>query len=130
TTATTQAAGSYTLFVKADGRSPGLYGTNTDNGLVAETDESNNTQSVAITFPTKPDLTLTNASVGAVTVNQNGSYSFAVTWTVTNLGASPAAGGWYDVSYLSTDGVLDNSDSYIGYTPRSTALAAGASYTA
>src|SRR5262249_50724201 len=86
-TATTTGPGNYTLFVKADGRGSGAWGGGqpTDNGFVAEPNESNNTQSLAITLPTKPDLTVSNASFGAITVKQNGAYMFPVTFTVNNL---------------------------------------------
>jgi hypothetical protein len=130
TTATTTAPGTYTLFVKADGRWSGTSGTPTDNGYVAEANEANNAQALSITLPVKPDFTVSNASVGAITMNQNGSYSFPISWTVTNNGGATAAPNWYDVGYLSSDGTLDNADLYVGALQHTAALAAGASYTA
>src|SRR5204863_2448875 len=73
TTTTTTAAGSYTLFIKADGRGPtNTGGTNTDDGYVAEANEANNAQALPITLLGKPDLTVSNASVGTISVGQNG----------------------------------------------------------
>src|SRR5205814_6771 len=110
--------------------STNTVGTNTDNGYLAESNETNNTQSVAITLAAKPDLTVSNVSVGVIAVSQSGSYSFPVTYTVTNGGGSSAAPTWYDQAYLSTDATLDNADQNLsGYHTQSTALAAGASYT-
>jgi len=129
-TGTSAVPGTYTLFIKADGRGPAIgLGTNTDNGYVAEADEGNNAQALPITLPVKPDLAVSNASVGAVTVRQDGAYTFSVSFTVTNIGGATAQPTWYDVTYLSTDGVLDNSDGTPGYSARNSPLAAGSSYT-
>jgi len=132
-TFTTTAAtlpGNYTLFMKIDGRSATVgSGTNTDSGFVVEGNETNNAQTIALTLPAKPDLTVTGASVGAITVNQAGAYSLPVTFTVTNVGGTAAAPNFYALAYLSADGTLDNADANLaGYKLRSTALAAGASY--
>src|SRR4029079_791142 len=128
TTAASTAAGTYTLFLKADGRGGWLGYLNTDNGYVAEANETNNTQTLTITLPVKPDLTVSNASSGGITMNQNGSYSFPVSFTVTNNGGATAVASWWDASYLSADGTLDNSDLVVGYLQHTTPLAAGASY--
>ena len=49
TTNTTTAAGTYTLFVKADGHNAGYTGgTNTDNGAIAEANETNNAASATV----------------------------------------------------------------------------------
>lgn len=89
---------------------------------------STNTGSMTLSLGA-PDLTVSGLTVGAVTANPNGSYSMPVSFQVNNVGSSTAQPGWYDMVYLSTDAVLDNSDVYIGNAHRSTALAAGASYT-
>jgi hypothetical protein len=130
TTATT-APGDYTLFIKADGRGAVLgVGTNTDNGVVAEVNEANNLQAMALTLPPRPDLAVSNAVVGAIAVRQNGAYSVPVAFTVTNTGGVAALPNWYDLAYLSSDAVLDNADQNLsGYNLHSTALAPGASYT-
>jgi hypothetical protein len=52
TTTTTTAAGTYMLFVKADGHGATLnLGTNTDNGNVVESNEANNTASASVVLP-------------------------------------------------------------------------------
>ena len=117
-------AGSHTLFVKAD-----LYATPTDGGRLAEANETNNTLSVSMNLPGKPDLVISNLTVGTVTVNQNGSYNIPVSFQVTNGGATTAKANWYDNAYLSTDGTFDTSDLNAGYVERTTDLAPGASYT-
>src|SRR4029077_8304560 len=122
--------GTYTLFVKADGGAAPIGGTATDAGRIAEANEANNTQALPITLPGKPDLTVSAASAGAITVNANGSYNIPITWTVTNVGGATAVAGWYDVGYLSTDATLDNADLYVGALYHNVALAAGANYTA
>jgi hypothetical protein len=128
-TPTTTAVGSYTLIVKADAGLPDIGGSATDHGVVGESDETNNTQGMTITLPGRPDLTIASLSVGAIAVNPNGSYSIPVTYTVTNVGESPAQPNWYDIGYLSADGVLDNADVTVGVHAQSVALAPGASYT-
>jgi uncharacterized membrane protein YhdT len=130
-TSASTAPGTYTLFVKADGRGSAVgTGTNTDNGAVAEGNEANNTQALALTLPAKPDLTVSNVSVGAISVTQAGAYYIPVTYTVTNLGGLSATPNWFDLAYLSTDAVLDNADQNLGtYSLHNTALAPGAGYT-
>jgi YD repeat-containing protein len=137
-------SGTYTLFLKADGRSPILdNGKNTDSGHVAEANETNNVQALTIVLPGKPDLTITGASVGAITLNQDGSYTIPATYTVKNVGQLTAnvddySGGWWDIGYISDDGVLDANDPRISGVPgdvyhpgpyHNTPLPAGASYT-
>ena len=129
--ATTTVPGAYTLFIKADGRGSAINaGTNIDSGTVPESNEANNTQSLALTLPAKVDLVLSNPSVGVVSVSQAGAYSVPVTYTVTNTGGVGAAPNWFDLAYLSTNTTLENSDVNLsGYLLRNTVLAAGASYT-
>jgi YD repeat-containing protein len=126
TTSTTVTPGSYTLFAKTDGYNSGSNYSAFSS--VAEADETNNVLSTTITLPGRPDLTVSNISVGSVTVNQNGSYNIPVSYTVTNSGQSTAKQSWYDFIYLSTDGVLDTSDLNLGNTSRIADLAPGASY--
>jgi len=131
TTSAATAPGTYTLIVKADGGAS-ASGPNSPTGRnhVAEVNETNNTQSASITLPTKPDLTVSIVGVGAIAKNANGSYSIPLRYTVTNTGGTAAAPNWYDVAYLSIDGLLDNGDAaLIGYHQQTVALAAGASYT-
>ncbi|MGE0331387.1 MAG: hypothetical protein AB7P37_11900 [Ramlibacter sp.] len=76
----------------------------------------------------KPDLTVSNVVVGAVSANADGSYRFAVSYRVNNVGGVPAPGGWMVGGYLSADGVLDATDRDIyGHNSPPVALAAGAS---
>jgi galactitol-specific phosphotransferase system IIB component len=124
------APGAYTLFIKTDAHGSTVGGTNTDNGNLVESNESNNAASLSVTLPAKPDLQISNASIGAVTHNANGSYSFPITYTVTNAGGSPAQPGWYDIAFLSTDTTLSTNDVNLsGWSSRSTVLGVGASYT-
>ncbi|MFO1323216.1 MAG: CARDB domain-containing protein [Burkholderiales bacterium] len=124
------APGNYTLFAKIDGHGVAVNtGTNTDGGNVAEGNEANNTQALALTLPPKPDLTLGSVSVGTITVNGNGTRNVPVTFTVTNVGGIAAPPNWYVLAYLSTNAVLDNADTNLaGYALRNTALGPGASY--
>lgn len=80
-------------------------------------------------LPGKPDLVISNLTVGTATVNQNGSYNLPVSFQVTNGGATTAKASWYDHTNLSTDGTFDTSDQNVGYVGRATDLAPGASYT-
>jgi hypothetical protein len=118
--------------MKTDGRSAAYgSGTATDNGAVAEGNEANNVQGLMLVLPSKPDLAISNVSVGTIVKNANGSKSIPVTYTVTNHGGVSALSSWFDLAYLSTDATLDNTDQNLsGYGLRTTALAAGASYTA
>jgi hypothetical protein len=129
TTNAATAAGSYTLFVKADGHGPTFgNGTATDAGSLIEINDANNTRAAPVTL-VRPDLVVTNASVGSITKNANGSYALSVTFTVQNSGAATAQPDWYDMAYLSTDAVLDNADQHLtGWPRRNAALAPGASY--
>ncbi len=128
TTPTTTAPGTYTIFGKTDGNNAGSYYAITDQ--VAESDETNNVVSTTVTLPERPDLVATNVSVGAITVNKNGSYVIPVTISVTNSGPATAKATWYDYAYLSTDSTLTTADPYIGYLSRSTNLAPGGAYNA
>src|SRR5260221_1144998 len=130
TTTTTTASGIYRLIVKADGgtTASGQYSP-TGANVVVESNEANNMQSVVVNLSNKPDLTVSTASFGAITVNQAGAYSFPVTWTVANIGVASAGPSWFDVGYLSSDATLDNADAVVGSLAHAAALAAGASYT-
>lgn len=125
------AAGTYSLFVKADGRGPGIAGTTImDTGSVAESNEGNNTSSLVLTLPSKPDLGVSAATITSISTNIAGAYVIGVSFVVTNAGQVAAAPGWYDGVYLSADATLDNADLVLASWPyRSTALGGGASYT-
>jgi YD repeat-containing protein len=78
-----------------------------------------------------PDLTVSGVTppANAIGPNGNGSYSIPLSFTINNIGSSPAQPGWYDRVYLSSDAVLDASDASLSSIWRSTALAAAGSYT-
>lgn len=120
------APGPYTLFFKADGTDNGTYYTANSN--LTESDEANNTSSASVTLPPLPDLSVSNLSVGTITVNGNGSYNIPVTFTVTNAGSGNAKAAWYDACYLSSDTTLDTGDDYLGWQVRGTDLAASGTY--
>ena len=84
-TSTTFASGNYTLSMKAHGfQSNGLYVATPlgANHTVSESNENNNTSSIGITLPTRPDLTIGSLSLGTITVGATGIYSIPVTYTV------------------------------------------------
>ena len=129
-TAATTPTGSYTVFVKADGRGATIGGSNTDAGYVSEADETNNTMARGIVLPSRADLVISSASLGTIVKNWDNSRSITVTFAVTNQGALAAPPTWFDLAYLSADSVLDNTDVNLsGYSTANVALAAGASYT-
>jgi RHS repeat-associated protein len=129
-TSTNTTPGSYTFFVKTDGHNASYtHGTNTDNGALVEADETNNASSAQITLA-QPDLTIGPLTVGNIVANPNGSWTIPVTYTVTNSGAAAALPSWYEIGYLSSNGVLDNASLSNSYLNNHTAsLAPGASYT-
>jgi RHS repeat-associated protein len=118
--------GTYTLFMKADGRIS--IGNRADGGDLAEADETNNVSSATVTL-TRPDLTISPLTIGTVVENQNGTSVIPVTYTVTNVGTIPAQSSWNDAGFLSASGVLDNNAQGNYLNTRSTPLAPGASYT-
>ena len=118
--------GTYTLLVKTDGQG----GTaQQSTGMLVETSESNNVNGLALVLPGYPDLSIGTPTIGAITVAQNGTYTIPVSFVVSNSGGSTAAASWNDYVYLSTNGLLDASSTSIGVSVRTTALAAGATYT-
>ncbi|MBI3150062.1 MAG: IPT/TIG domain-containing protein [Betaproteobacteria bacterium] len=130
TTSNTTAPGAYTLFLKTDGRGPNVGGTATDSGFLTEPNEADNLVALPLTLPNRPDLVLSNPSLGTIAVSAAGAYSLPLSFTVTNAGESAAPPAWYDAAYLSSNGVLDNTSlNLAGYNYQSAALAPGASYT-
>jgi hypothetical protein len=110
-----------------------MGGTPTDTGFLVEANETNNTQALSITLLVKPDLTVSNLTVGKIVKNGNGSYNIPVTFQVNNVGGSAAYANsswvWWDRGYLSTDAVLNDTDPLLtGNNMRTTSLAAGANY--
>jgi hypothetical protein len=78
----------------------------------------------------KPDLTVTNLSVGTITSRTGGGYNLPVTFQVNNVGGGAAKASWYDRGYLSVDATFNDADQILGANNfRTTDLAAGGSYT-
>jgi len=88
------AAGAYFLFARAD-----------DDGVVSETNETNNTSSARVTIG--PDLSLPTLSASASSVAAGA--AIVITDTVANVGAG-AAGPSVTRFYLSTNAVFDAGD--------------------
>ncbi|HSS71249.1 MAG TPA: CARDB domain-containing protein, partial [Casimicrobiaceae bacterium] len=78
----------------------------------------------------KPDLTVSNLSVGKIIAVGDASFTIPVSFQVNNGGGVSAVASWYDRGYLSTTNVLHDTDQVLsGSLAHSTNLAAGASYT-
>lgn len=111
--------GTYTVFVLTDG----------GNRVAPETTDENN----AAAAPAATVLTLTPPAdlvAGEVIVPATATPGQPVTiaYTVTNAGANPAPGSWYDNLFLSTDGAWDLGDAFLGRVRHAGGVAAGASY--
>ena len=109
-------AGTYYLVVVTDA-----------GGVVNESDLTTEQSSAQINLsaPPPPDLAA-SAVTSSLTTGQPGQ-SESVTWTVTNVGGSPATGSWTDSVYLSPDGKL-NDATLLGSVNETSGLAAGSSY--
>jgi hypothetical protein len=70
----------------------------------------NLTQITRSTVTPAPDLTVSNLSVGTITVNTNGSFYVPVSFQVNNVGTLAASATWYDRGYLSTNSTLHDTD--------------------
>ena len=95
----------------------------------SESNETNNLRAVALEVLQGPDLAVTDLQAPATLVTGG---QAAVSWTVTNQGATPAAADWYDSLYLSRDQTFNAlNDTYVStqFISAETPLAAGASYT-
>jgi hypothetical protein len=125
-------SGTYMVFLKVDGNK-NAGGTPTDNGLVAETDETNNVASLPLSLG-RPDLVISDASIEDVMCQSGGAFSLRGSYSVTNAGVSPAVAYQFaDRAYLSSDDVLDDADPSLGvtyyrYDSQMEGLAPGASY--
>jgi trimeric autotransporter adhesin len=87
---------------------------------------------VPVIVTNKPDLIVfsVNAPAAAIDPNTNGSYSFPVSYTIANTGASAAQPGWYDRIYLSSDAIWDAGDPLLAQPYQGTAVTADGAYTA
>ena len=129
TTTTATSPGNYTFFVKTDGHNSVTGGTITDNGGIVETSKTNNMLSASVSL-NRPDLAASALTIGTIVANSNGSWTIPVSFKVTNVGTVAAQPIWYDVGYLSADGVLDAGDqSPLPLGQYSAVLAPGGSYT-
>jgi hypothetical protein len=110
------AAGSYFLLLRTDGGNT-LY----------EVDEANNTHAAVPVTVLSADLVPGNLTAPA---SASPGAAITVSWTVSNASATgDAQPSWSDQVYLSTDAACCTGDVSLGTANRSTALAAGASYT-
>jgi hypothetical protein len=116
------AAGDYRLFLVTDAT----------NNIIETTEGNNASTGVPITIAAPasgvgiPDLRVTTVSAPQVA---NSGESIVVNWEVTNGGTATATGpSWSDAVWLSRDGVLDATDTFVGSYPRTMPLALGESY--
>ncbi|MGB7201051.1 MAG: CARDB domain-containing protein [Pyrinomonadaceae bacterium] len=116
-------AGTYYILVYADS------GSDVYEGPGNSSFEQNNLRASGTITLTSPAVDLQVGNVAVSTPHHSGTFR-NISWTVTNLGTNPTlTASWYDHVILSRDSVLDASDTTLGYTHRTTSLAAGASYT-
>ncbi|MCX7045267.1 MAG: choice-of-anchor D domain-containing protein [Candidatus Sumerlaeota bacterium] len=104
------------------------------NNAVTEANESNNllanATAIQISLPPPADLLVNGASIvvanpgTAKIIGEN----LSVDWTVDNVGASEASGGWSDAVYLSADNYLDINDLEVGKARHQGTLNPGGSY--
>ena len=108
------AAGTYSLFVVADG-----------TNQVVEASKSNNTVSTTInlSYPPLPDL---GENIVAPAEGWSGR-AITVSWTVANQGSAATQGTWTDNVYLSPDGTT-SSEVLLGHLDSPENLAPGQSY--
>ena len=109
------AAGTYHLFVVADG-----------TNQVVEANESNNTASTTINLSYAPLPDLSPSNVVAPVEGWSGR-AITVSWTVANQGSAVTQGTWTDNVYLSPDGTT-NSEVLLGHLDSPENLAPGQSY--
>jgi subtilase family serine protease len=91
------------------------FGILVDRGdVVAESDETNNYVSTPITIETPPDLTITSGPPTATpsTVVAGGTVTLSA-WTLSNIGTLDAS-AFLNGYYLSTDGVITSTDTFLG----------------
>lgn len=100
--------------------------TDNYNVLYEELENNNNAidqQKMAVVLPPLPNLQV--ESVTAATEAFSGQQT-VVEWVVTNAGTGDTSvPTWYDYVYLSSDGVLDAFDTYLGYAVNPSYLAVG-----
>jgi hypothetical protein len=104
-----------------------LFVTDADNSVL-ESDESNNSLVVPITFQIQmPDLAPIALQAPA-TITSSPFPTVRFTWGVTNQGAGPAQPAWQDSIFLSKDPVLDANDTLLTSSWEGGPMPAGSSY--
>lgn len=110
-------AGNWYLIVAAD----------KDNYVFEGRREDNNAGNAALRLDV-PAVDLGVINVDAPTTTTSGQ-KMRVTWTVNNAGTQKTIGSiWTDYILLSRDGILDSTDTHIGYLAHNAELNGGASY--
>ena len=87
----------------------------------ADAESANTGAAAAISVAAHPDLHATNLAVGTLV----GGQASTLTWNVRNDGGADAPGSWVEKVYLSSDGVLDGSDTFLGQVTVTGGLTAG-----
>jgi uncharacterized repeat protein (TIGR03803 family) len=123
----------YSFQGKGDGSEPqaglvqgsdgALYGTTYQGGANSE----GTIFRLALSSLPAPDLVPSSVMAAAVT-NAQPNPTTQVTWTVTNQGAGPAPGGWYDRVWFTINGILDAKSVNLGDFYNSQTLPPGGGY--
>ena len=112
-------SGNYTLFVQVDAGNS-IYEANLGDKI---------SMPVSGMFSlTPPDLMPLSVWAPASVISTNANPVIQVAWAVTNQGIGPAANGWYDRVWFSTNGMLDSSSVSLGDLYFSQSLAPGGNY--
>ncbi len=109
-------AGTYYLVVLTDA-----------GGVVNESVLTTQQSSAAITLAVPPPPDLTASGVSTSSTSAQPGQSETVTWSVENVGGSPATGSWTDDVYLAPNGTLTGA-TLLGSVSQTSGLAAGGSY--
>lgn len=104
--------------------------TDAANGVNEHNSDTNNatvdSDPIMVRLSPQPDLRVTRVQVPA---NAFSSQQTVVEWDITNAGnGSTGAANWQDYAWLSTDAVLDGSDTFLGQAQNTSYLNAGDSY--
>ncbi|WP_422665759.1 CARDB domain-containing protein (plasmid) [Anabaena sp. PCC 7938] len=97
----------------------------------SETNENNNVKAIPLTIAgvTSANADLTVTAINAP-INVSTQQNITVAWTGKNIGNLPtSASYWYDQVYISSDAILDTSDTYLDETYGDRTLTPGQEYT-
>ena len=119
-----------TLPLNLEGLRYVVINTEATNTAFEQAGENNNTTidntPIDVRLAPIPNLRVTSVTPPPTAFS---SQQTVVEWVVTNVGnGATNASRWYDLVYLSTDDVLDDQDSYLGYAANASYLNAGESY--